>query len=187
MRRKEIRKKMRYRGKTFWRKRRDKILEERMIVRGRALDVGCGWRKFGWDAVRIDINPEYRPDVVGDIEGPLGLRDASFDTVLALDVLEHVRRPFRAVAEVTRVLKPGGTLFLTVPFCYPRHGTEYYRFTELGLRDMLEGFDAEIVPIVRGRLANFLRNCAPGDRIVEGYFVAARKKGLAAGVPPSST
>ena len=168
---------MRYRGQTFWRRRRDKLLRERVDVRGRALDVGCGWRRFGWTALRIDINPEFRPDVVGDIEGPLGLRDASFDTILVLDVLEHVRRPFQAVDELRRVLKPGGRLYLTAPFCYPRHGVEYYRFSELALRDMLEGFDVEIVPVARGRFARFVRNCFPGEAIVEGYFVAATKTG----------
>ena len=172
---------MRYRGQTFWRRRRDKILKNRIVVAGRALDVGCGWRKFGWNALRVDINPEFKPDVVGDIEGPLGFRDASFDIVIALDVLEHVRRPFRAAAEIARVLKPGGTLFLTVPYCYPRHGVEYYRFSELGLRDMLEGFDVEVVPVERGRFARFARNCFPGEAIVEGYFVAAKKSRPAAG------
>ena len=57
-----------------------------------------------------------------------------------------------------------------------RHGVEYYRFSELALRDMLEGFDVEIVPVVKGRFSNFVRNCFPGETIVEGYFVAATKK-----------
>ena len=167
---------MRYRGQTYWRRRRDRLLKDKVKVRGRALDIGCGWRSFGWDALRIDIDPSFKPDVVGDIEGPLALRDASFDTIFALDVLEHVRRPFRAVGEIFRVLKPGGTLYLTVPFCYPRHGVEYLRFSELGLRDMLEGFEIEIVPVVRGRLARFIRKCFPGESIVEGNFVAATKR-----------
>jgi SAM-dependent methyltransferase len=172
---------MRYRGQTYWRRRRDSLLKARVDVRGRALDVGSGWRSFGWKALRMDIEPGFKPDVIGNAEGPLGFRDASFDTVLVLDVLEHLRRPFRAVEEIIRVLKPGGTLYLTVPFCYPRHGVEYYRFTELALRDMLSGFDLDIVPVARGRLARFVRKCFPGEAIVEGYFVTAVKPRPAVG------
>ena len=45
----------------------------------------------------------------------LPFRDASFDLVLATDVLEHVRDEARAVAELHRVLRPGGALVATVP------------------------------------------------------------------------
>jgi SAM-dependent methyltransferase len=169
---------MRYRGQTYWRRRRDRLLKTRVAVRGRALDVGSGWRAFGWNALRMDIEPGFKPDVVGDAER-LGFRDASFDTIMVLDVLEHLRRPFLAVDEIVRVLKPGGTLYLTVPFCYPRHGVEYYRFTELGLRDMLAGLDVDVVPVARGRLARFARKCFPGEAIVEGYFVTVVKPGAA--------
>jgi SAM-dependent methyltransferase len=45
----------------------------------------------------------------------LPFRDASFDLVLATDVLEHVRDEARALAEMHRVLRPGGALVATVP------------------------------------------------------------------------
>jgi SAM-dependent methyltransferase len=45
----------------------------------------------------------------------LPFRDASFDLVLATDVLEHVRDEARALAEIHRVLRPGGALVATVP------------------------------------------------------------------------
>jgi SAM-dependent methyltransferase len=41
--------------------------------------------------------------------------DASFDTALAIQVLEHVFEPARMVAEISRVLRPGGTAILLVP------------------------------------------------------------------------
>ncbi len=167
---------MRHKGKTYWRKRRDRLLAEHVKLQGNILDVGCGWRKYGGDAVRLDVNPDCRPDLVADIQGSTGLQEESFDTVLALDVLEHLRDPHRAVEEIKRVLKPGGFLYITVPFCFPRHGTEYYRFSDLALKDLLEGFEVEIIPVRKSKIWNIIWNYYPQDTLVEGYFVRARKK-----------
>ncbi len=46
---------------------------------------------------------------------PLALDDASFDVVLSYETLEHVPDPKAFVSELSRVLKPGGTLVLTTP------------------------------------------------------------------------
>ena len=51
---------------------------------------------------------------VNDGEG-LDFPDASFDVVTCLEVIEHVRRPTALLAELARVLRPGGTLVLTCP------------------------------------------------------------------------
>ena len=48
----------------------------------------------------------------------LRMRDASLDAVVSLDVLEHVPDHQAALRQFARVLKPGGTLVLTVPFYY---------------------------------------------------------------------
>jgi ubiquinone/menaquinone biosynthesis C-methylase UbiE len=57
--------------------------------------------------------PEHRV-VVGDIES-LPFPDATFSTVLCTEVLEHVPNPSTALAEMHRVLKPGGHLIGSVP------------------------------------------------------------------------
>jgi len=73
------------------------------------------------------IGSEYLgPSVVGGSVNEAGIRhedverlsfeDASFDLVVSNDVLEHVDDPDRALAEILRVLRPGGVLLLTVPF-----------------------------------------------------------------------
>jgi len=49
----------------------------------------------------------------------LGFADASFDLVITSDILEHVRKPERAFAEIARVLKPGGYHVFTVPLQEP--------------------------------------------------------------------
>lgn len=50
-----------------------------------------------------------------DVEAALPLREAAFDVALLLDVLEHLFHRDRLLAEVGRVLTPGGTLLLSVP------------------------------------------------------------------------
>lgn len=71
--------------------------------------------------------------------------------------------------------RTGGFLSITVPFCFPRHGTEYYRFSDLALKDLLEGFEVEIFPVRKSKIWNIVWNYYPQDTLVEGYFVRARK------------
>jgi len=98
--------------------------------RGRVLDVGGGdffatarargipfetWTTLepsAEGALPID-DPRFR-HVVGD-GCRMDFEDASFDTVLALQVLEHVFEPIAMVTEIGRVLRPGGHAFLLVP------------------------------------------------------------------------
>lgn len=75
-----------------------------------------------------------RPDVFAD-GANLPFADASIDNIVCLEVLEHVRWPDKLLAEVARVLKPGGQLFLSTPFLYPVHDAphDYQRYTSHGL------------------------------------------------------
>lgn len=85
----------------------------------RILEIGCGsrWvgdylRANGWEHyVGADLVPPA--DIVGDIKAwrELGLKPASFDVVIAFEVIEHVD----LVSEAHALLKPGGQLLLTSP------------------------------------------------------------------------
>lgn len=167
---------MRRFGKTYWRRRRNKLLKKHIINKGKVLDVGCGWRVYCKDAVRLDINPEHNPDVVADIQKGTGFPDNYFDTVLMFDVLEHLEYPHDAIEEVKRILKPKGILYITVPFCFPRHGIEYYRFSEIALEKMLKDFEVKIFPVTKSKLWNLVWNYYWQDAIVEGYFVKAERQ-----------
>ncbi|HEU4408388.1 MAG TPA: bifunctional 2-polyprenyl-6-hydroxyphenol methylase/3-demethylubiquinol 3-O-methyltransferase UbiG [Polyangiaceae bacterium] len=97
--------------------------------RCRVLDVGCGGgllsnglAREGFDVTGVDLSEPSlevarRHDATGSVRYlkadayALPFGDGSFDAVCALDFLEHVGDPARAVAEAGRVLRPGGLFF----------------------------------------------------------------------------
>jgi SAM-dependent methyltransferase len=88
----------------------------------RSKDVGIDGRE-GWsDLTTFDINPDHRPDIVGDLENiPLPFGDNSFDEIHAYDVLEHTgsqgdwRFFFDQWSDFWRILKPDGLFYAKVP------------------------------------------------------------------------
>lgn len=107
---------------------------------GGALDELC--RTFEHDSfVTIDIDPARNPDHVMDLT-KLAFEEGRFDTVFALEVLEHVKEPGRAVEEISRVLRADGKAIISTPFLYPIHEAphDYFRFTKYGLRHLFRGF-----------------------------------------------
>ena len=79
-------------------------------------------------------------DYVCDLAA-IPVEDARFDHVVLTQVLEHIPEPRAVLAELHRVLKPGGTLWLTAPLFYAEHEKpyDYFRYTQFGLRHLLEG------------------------------------------------
>jgi SAM-dependent methyltransferase len=149
-------------------------------ARGLLLDVGVGERPYGAlfaPHVRRYVGLEYPPacenispgisgehlgrlrgavDVWGDAHG-LPFREGSFDTVLCLEMLEHVPDPDRCMAQIARALAPGGQLLATVPFIAPLHAMPYDfgRMTAPGLRALLARHGLELVALVpRGNIAS---------------------------------
>jgi SAM-dependent methyltransferase len=74
----------------------------------------------------------------------LPFRDSAFDVVMASDVLEHIEHDDKAVSEIARVLRPGGSAILSVPahgWLSSQHDTalqHFRRYSRLALRDLLE-------------------------------------------------
>ena len=100
---------------------------------GRVLDWGCGYgqvtallRELGIDVVPFDYRADLREPTVEPLERfpeieahfspePVALPfdDDSFDTVLSCGVLEHVQDPDGSLEEIYRLLRPGGTFYVT--------------------------------------------------------------------------
>jgi SAM-dependent methyltransferase len=115
------------------------------------------------DVVSVDIDPARSPDVVASYVDLAPFADASFDAVFAMEVLEHVTEPQRAVEATLRVLRPGGVFVASTPFLFEQHDTpnDYYRYTRYGLEYLLRDFShhsivarsgyfsAALVPLMR--------------------------------------
>lgn len=97
--------------------------------------LGDGYITFGENGAE---------DTQGDLLS-LPFQDDAFDGVVLTEVLEHCIDPKAAMAEVFRVLKPGGLLLVTSPFCWPTHQVEgeykdYWRFARQGWELLLQAF-----------------------------------------------
>jgi ubiquinone/menaquinone biosynthesis C-methylase UbiE len=65
----------------------------------------------------MDIKAGQGIDIVGRAES-IPLEDESVDSVVCTQVFEHLNKPFESVIEISRILKVGGYLLLTVPLIF---------------------------------------------------------------------
>lgn len=130
--------------------------------------------------ISVDVDPGRHPQVTADV-CELPFADGQFDAVCLMEVLEHVHAPARAIDEIYRVLRPGGTLIFSVPFLFPLHDRpyDYYRFTRYGLELLLRSFETvnvverntygEAVAVLMMRL---LKESGYGPKAVGAAFLA---------------
>lgn len=116
------------------------------ILKGRVLNAGAGSRDLSpyieGELTNQDI-PEGLHNQNIHIQSPLHCIprvDGHFDVVFCNAVLEHVANPEEVMAEFRRVCRPGGHLYLCVPFLQPEHKdpTDYQRYTADGLAALVE-------------------------------------------------
>jgi SAM-dependent methyltransferase len=121
--------------------------------RPRLLIVGGGTRGPGTDAlysspdidvVAFDIYASPNTSLIADGHA-MPFADGSFDGVWVQSVLEHVVDPPKVVAQINRVLAPGGLVFAETPFLWPVHERAYdfTRWTASGLRWLFRDFAIE--------------------------------------------
>jgi SAM-dependent methyltransferase len=110
------------------------------------LDAGAGCKPGDrLEVVNLEVARYPSTDVLAPSES-LPFANDSFAAALSLTVLEHVRDPARCVGELARVVRPGGSLYVVVPFLQPYHGYpgHYFNMSHDGLATLLEPyFDIE--------------------------------------------
>lgn len=130
-------------------------------ARGVVLDFGCGRKPYeglfhGVRYIGLEKEVSGHPDAdkAADIywDGSrIPMEDASVDQVLMIEVLEHLFEPRTSLAEIHRVLQPGGRLFLTCPFMWPLHEEpfDHARYTPFGVKHLLESCGFEMIELKR--------------------------------------
>lgn len=116
----------------------------------------------GFRSYRNIRYPEY--DVC---EGPTA---GQYDLIIADQVFEHTKYPDRAARNVLAMLKPGGVFAVNTPFLIKYHSSplDFYRWTELGMRTLLEG--AGYSRVITGSWGNrscVIQNLTPDDEWVD--------------------
>lgn len=154
---------------------------------GEILEVGCGIGNFSSELVRygqltcIDINQKYLQEAknklgnqakigFGDIElGKYFFKAKIFDTIVCLNVLEHIENDQQALSNMNKLLDTKGTLILLVPFhkilfnSIDRSIGHYRRY---GKASLIELLDKSNFKITKTRNLNLLGGV--------GWFIAGR-------------
>ena len=160
---------------------------EQLTGARRILDVGDGMRgALGQDprVESLDLNDIdaadenlVRPDILGDVCQPFPdwMHDR-YDAVIALAILEHVYDPAAAMVNFRAALRPGGRLFLYVPWMWRYHAPknlvfqDYQRLSRDGMAYLLRDFqDVTLYPI-RGKYSAWLNMLKFWKKRVERPF-----------------
>ena len=121
-------------------------------LEGRTLVIGAGLEDYSLlipstnELITTDVIVTSRVNTVADAHD-LPFIDNSFNSYVAIEVLEHLESPKKAASEIHRVLEPGGVAILSVPFLFRIHGdpNDFQRLTKSGLRLLFEDFaDVEV-------------------------------------------
>ena len=184
-------------GFVFARPEREALFKRYVGGPGRrVLDLGCRdgalTQAFlaGNEVVGVDADREALAEAAklgmdthwADLDQPLELENETFDVVVAGELLEHLRDPHALVAEIRRVLRPGGTFVASVPNAYRLKGrvlflfgwppendpTHLQMFSPTDVRTLLRDFDEPQLHFVAGRLVPLHARLFANDIVFSG-------------------
>jgi SAM-dependent methyltransferase len=152
---------------------------------GHVLDAGageCPYKDY-FSHTRYDSTDLCRVEKVygklsfiSDIS-KLPIHSDSYDLVFCSQTLEHMTDPLTVIKEISRVIKPGGQLWLTAPLYYTEHEIpfDYYRYTKYGLIYLFENAGLEIESIdwlegYFGTLSYQLKEAAKSLPLIPGIY-----------------
>jgi SAM-dependent methyltransferase len=162
----------------------------------RVLDLGCRYGALtrayaaGNEVTGVDVDREALAEAAelgietrwADVDEPLPFEDASFDVVVAGELLEHVRSPAGLVAEAMRVLRPGGQFVASVPNAFRLKNrlrflvghkpeddpTHLHMFSPADVHELLNGFQDPTVHFIAGRFVPLHRALFANDIVFAG-------------------
>ncbi|MCK7569145.1 methyltransferase domain-containing protein [Marinobacter xestospongiae] len=137
----------------------DAIVRNIPVLSGTVLDLGCGERPFEIDLV--NSGKEYigvdwsntlhgmKADIIANLNEPLPFKSKSIDSIICLEVLEHLKKPQDFISESHRILKENGHLILSVPFQWWIHEApwDYFRYTRFGLEHLFSEADFDCISV----------------------------------------
>ncbi len=111
-------------------------LKEKII-----LNIGSGTKKDVPEMINVDIYPFKNVDMIADIKD-MPFKDGSVDMIVVDAVLEHIEKINESIKEISRVVKKGGFIYVSVPFVYPFHASpnDFYRWTIPGIEKSFNDF-----------------------------------------------
>ncbi len=127
---------------------------------GVVADLGCGRAPYKSDILEVaesyigvdwpnSLHDQSHVDVFSNLNEHIDLPDKSVDSVMVMHVLEHLSEPVVFLEEVSRILKPGGFVLITVPFNWHIHEEphDFYRYTPYCLDHLLRKVDFEEIEV----------------------------------------
>jgi SAM-dependent methyltransferase len=128
--------------------------------------------------VGIDVHPGINVDVVGDahrLSEVFG--EASFDAVVSSAVFEHLAMPWVVAEEISRVLRPGGLVYIETHFSHSMHELpwNFFQFSHEGLKVLFnealgfETIEAGVSNPIVGRFSYAADDYLVGQQVINLY------------------
>jgi SAM-dependent methyltransferase len=123
----------------------------RLPLRKVIINVGSGTKILRSDVINIDFTPFEGVKIVAPAER-LPLETGSVDVAVCDNLLEHIKNPVLVVAEIKRVLKKDGLVYVGVPFIINYHSSpdDFQRWTSEGLLELMKDFEKQELKIACG-------------------------------------